>query len=92
MGPGQASSNYHQQTGVYFVDTPYGTGQLVGIRGNFVQVRLRWGGLMSIQRDKCMPHSSHTEDVAAQPQNLPCRKRADDHDIDMEVQYKRTRC
>jgi len=41
------------------VNTPYGQGVLVGMKDAFAQVRLRWGGLMSIAQSKITPHQSH---------------------------------
>lgn len=54
-------SEYYAGKGHLYVNTPYGQGILLGMKDAFAQVKLRWGGLMSIRHNKINPHQTHID-------------------------------
>lgn len=65
-------SEYYAEKGHLYVNTPYGQGVLLSVKDAFAQVRLRWGGLMSISQDKVSQHASHLN--AARPDRTPSKE------------------
>merc|ERR1719375_2824563 len=65
-------SDYYAEKGHLYVNTPYGQGVLLSVKDAFAQVRLRWGGLMSISQEKVSQHASHLN--AARPDRTPSKE------------------
>jgi len=65
-------SEYYGDKGHLYVNTPYGQGVLLSVKDAFAQVRLRWGGLMSISQEKVSQHASHLN--AYRPDRTPSKE------------------